>query len=304
MQVVTETETRRYYKGYVHHSHAVGITWAILTCCFLIINIIVFTEPQWIGDTDDSPGTGWVGLYHICELVNSGREEICTGYFQDFNTILTPAFKASTFFIGVSCLIIFLCILLFILFLFIQEIYVYIICGSLQVVSTIFMFLGCVIFPRGWDHIMVKRICGDDAHRYWMGQCHMRWAYILAIIGIFDILIISVLAFVLALRQADKWTKYDQMKDDKSNPNAGYVVDVASSKPGSVIVPHHASTIRSINPGPEHYGSQQPLYVVNDGTRAPSEMSRRARTPRSESHLMHEPTGSVYRGQQSRHDSF
>jgi len=139
-----------------------------------------------------------------------------------------------------------------------------------------------------------------------MGQCSMRWAYILAIIGIFDILIIAILAFVLALRQADKWTKYEQMKDDKSNPNAGYVVDVASSKPGSVIVPHHSSTIRSVNygPGPDNYGSQQPLYVVNDGARAPSEMSKRARTPYSESHMTREPAGSVYRGQQSRHDSF
>ena len=296
---VTETETRRYYKNYLHHAHAVGVTWALLTCCFLIINIIVFAEDQWIGDTDDSPGTGWVGLYRLCELVNNGRVEICEGYFQNFNSILTDSFKAATFFIGVSVLLIFLCILLFILFLFISEIYVYIICGIIQVISTIFMFLGCVIYPGGWDHIMVRRICGDEASGYHLGKCDMRWAYILAIIGVFDILILAILAFVLAFRQADKWTKYEAI-DAKSNPGAGYVVDVASSKAGSVIVPHQSSIIRGPNVHSQ-YGPPQPLYVVDD-LGAPSEIStnrKRARTPYgSESHANEGyPGGSVYRGQ-------
>ena len=82
LQQTTVQETRVHYKRYVHHAHAVGVTWALLTCCFLIINIIVFAEPQWIGDTDTSPGTGWVGLFQICELVNSASVEVCSGYFQ------------------------------------------------------------------------------------------------------------------------------------------------------------------------------------------------------------------------------
>jgi len=303
---ITETETRRYYKNYLHHAHAVGITWALLTCCFLIINIIVFAEDQWIGDTYETPGAGWVGLYTVCELVNSGREEICEGHFQNFNSILMGSFKAATFFIGVSVLLIFLCILLFVLFLFIAEIYVYIICGVIQVISTIFMFLGCVIFPGGWDHIYVKRICGDNARGYHLGDCDMRWAYILAIIGVFDIMILAILAFVLAFRQADKWTKYEAI-DSKSNPGAGYVVDVASSHAGSTIVPHQSSIVRGPNVHSQ-YGPPQPLYVVDDGHRAPSEMStgrsRRARTPYgSEARAMEgDPGGSVYRGQSR--DSF
>jgi len=206
--------------------------------------------------------------------------QACTGYFQDFNTILTDAFKASTFFIGVSILLIFLCILLFLLFLFIQEIYVYIMCGILQTISTFFMFLGCVIFPHGWDNIMVNRICGDGVGRYNLGQCSMRWAYILAIIGVFDILILTVLAFVLAFRQAGKWNEYAPKADEQSN--AGYVVDMPSvmgqSHAGSVIMPHH--TMNTSNGG-DHYGSQ-PVYIVNDNGRAPSEFStsrKRAQTP-------------------------
>ena len=82
-----------------------------------------------------SPGVGFVGLYKLCEFVSFGNQRICDGKFQEFSTILTDAFRASTFFIGVSCLVIFLCILLFLLFFCIYEVYVYLICGSLQVVS-------------------------------------------------------------------------------------------------------------------------------------------------------------------------
>ena len=41
----------------------------------------------------------------------------------------------------------------------------------------------------------------------------MRWSYILAIIGTFDILIICILAFVLASKQASKWNEYEPKKE-------------------------------------------------------------------------------------------
>jgi len=74
------------------------------------------------------------------------------------------------------------------------------------------MFLGCVIFPAGWDHMYVRRICGDNVGRHAIGQCEMRWAYILAIIGIFDILILAILAFVLASSDRQKWKNVDDAK--------------------------------------------------------------------------------------------
>ena len=71
------------------------------------------------------------------------------------------------------------------------------------------MFLGCVIFPVGWDNEKVKNICGQDTDRFVIGSCNVRWAYILAIIGIFDVLILAILAFVMAGRVAQKpWHHY------------------------------------------------------------------------------------------------
>jgi hypothetical protein len=69
------------------------------------------------------------------------------------------------------------------------------------------MLLGCIIYPAGWDNEHVARVCGGDTGKYSPGHCHVRWAYILAIIGVFDILVLSILAFVMASRYVEK-SKY------------------------------------------------------------------------------------------------
>lgn len=60
-----------------------------------------------------------------------------------------------------------------------------------------------MIFPNGWDAEVVRDMCGEDTGKYALGNCSVRWAYILAIIGILDALILSFLAFVLGNRQSD-----------------------------------------------------------------------------------------------------
>jgi LHFPL tetraspan subfamily member protein len=62
------------------------------------------------------------------------------------------------------------------------------------------MFLGVVIYPSGWDHPIVRSVCGMDAVKYYPGGCGIRWAYILAILGLFDAIVLSALAFVLGTR--------------------------------------------------------------------------------------------------------
>ncbi|KAJ8400639.1 hypothetical protein AAFF_G00394080 [Aldrovandia affinis] len=60
-----------------------------------------------------------------------------------------------------------------------------------------------MIFPDGWDAEVVRDMCGEETGKYTLGNCSVRWAYILAIIGILDALILSFLAFVLGNRQND-----------------------------------------------------------------------------------------------------
>ena len=135
VQYQTQETSRVYYTKYVRNSRAVGVMWGIFTICFAIINIIVFIQPQWIGDTEDSPGTGYFGLYEFCELYQSGQDLQCIGRFIKFETIISNPFIASTFFIGFSAIVVLLCIACMILFAFMKPGKVFLICGWLLVLS-------------------------------------------------------------------------------------------------------------------------------------------------------------------------
>lgn len=62
------------------------------------------------------------------------------------------------------------------------------------------MILGCLIYPSVWDSRRVRDIC-ETSTKYYVGKCQVKWAYVLAVIGIFDILILSILALVLSRKQ-------------------------------------------------------------------------------------------------------
>lgn len=62
------------------------------------------------------------------------------------------------------------------------------------------MLVSVLLFPLGWDSPQVREVCGADSGAYAPGQCSLRWAYILALIGTIDCGVLSVLAFVLGSR--------------------------------------------------------------------------------------------------------
>jgi len=74
------------------------------------------------------------------------------------------------------------------------------------------MLIGCLLFPAGWDSSSIKEVCGAEADDYSPGQCGIRWAYILAMIGVVDCTVLSILAFVLG-------TRYVKLLPDQYLPN-------------------------------------------------------------------------------------
>ncbi|XP_013777227.1 lipoma HMGIC fusion partner-like protein 4 [Limulus polyphemus] len=62
------------------------------------------------------------------------------------------------------------------------------------------MLVGVLTFPAGWDSEVVREVCGPEATDFNPGQCDLRWAYILAIIGVCDCTVLAILAFVLGSR--------------------------------------------------------------------------------------------------------
>ncbi|XP_073184617.1 LHFPL tetraspan subfamily member 3 protein isoform X2 [Lepidochelys kempii] len=237
-----------YHTNYVRNSRAIGVLWAIFTICFAIVNVVCFIQPYWIGDGVDTPQAGYFGLFHYCIGNGFSRELTCRGSFTDFSSLPARAFKAASFFIGLSMTLIIACIVCFTLFFFCNTATVYKICAWMQLTSDqacqkrkrclslgenkswtlgyIFHFpaaaclvLGCMIFPDGWDSDEVKRMCGEKTDKYTLGACSVRWAYILAIIGILDALILSFLAFVLGNRQ-DSLLAEELKLENKDDGNA------------------------------------------------------------------------------------
>ena len=133
---------------YIRHSNAVGILWGVFTVCTAILNIVAFISEHWVGDTDASKGPGSFGLWRFCTVLSSSggsddgfqsgltgpAEEsvVCIGDLNNFSSILSPAFRASTVFVGLSVIVLVLCVLAFILFCVMKSNSVYEICGTMQ----------------------------------------------------------------------------------------------------------------------------------------------------------------------------
>lgn len=191
-----------YHFRYMREYRAVAVLWAVLTIIWCILNVVCFVQPQWIGDTKESPGYGHFGVYEYCYPDNARGRYVCSGDFANFDKILNDEFKAATFFCGVSALLMLICVAALMLFFCFKKTAVFVFCGIIEVICAIFMFIACVIFPAGWDHEEVQKVCGPNADAYDLGECDIRWAYILAILGIFDAAILAVLAFFLASKRA------------------------------------------------------------------------------------------------------
>lgn len=117
----------------MRNSRAIGVLWAIFTICLAIINVVVFFQPYWIGDSVNTPQAGYFGLFHYCVgNGNSNREFSCQGSFYEFGSIPSGAFKAASFFVLMSMVLIITCIGCFALFFFCNTATVYKICAWMQ----------------------------------------------------------------------------------------------------------------------------------------------------------------------------
>ncbi|XP_078465958.1 LHFPL tetraspan subfamily member 5 protein-like [Lampetra planeri] len=208
-----------YHTNYVRNARAVGVLWAIFTICFAILNVVSFIQPFWIGDSVDTPQAGYFGLFSYCIGNSLTREMVCSGSFMDFSAVPSSAFKTAGFFIGISMLLVIACLVCFSLFFFCTSATVYKVCAWMQLTSAALLVLGCMIYPDGWDADEVRRLCGDNTGKYTLGACTVRYAYVLAIVGILDAFVLAFLAFVLGNRQ-DNLLPDDFLVDEEKGERA------------------------------------------------------------------------------------
>ncbi|XP_078728640.1 LHFPL tetraspan subfamily member 4 protein isoform X2 [Lampetra fluviatilis] len=206
-----------YRTNYVRNSRAIGVLWSIFTICFAIITVVVFVQPYWVGDGPETPQAGFFGLVHRCVGTGPAKSDLrCEGSFMDFSSVPSGAFKAASFFVATSMVLASACVVCFALFFFCNTATVYKICAWMQLTSAGCLVLGCLVFPDGWDAAEVRALCGEHASKYTLGECSVRWAYILAIIAILDAMILAFLAFVLGNR-GNATLPPDLRSDSKDN---------------------------------------------------------------------------------------
>ncbi|CAD5115615.1 DgyrCDS4571 [Dimorphilus gyrociliatus] len=197
--------TKIYYYKYVRNARVVGVIWALFVICLAIIEVVVFAQPQWLGDSKSSPGTGYFGLFKYCILLEDTSGELkCFGGLDNFSSILNGNFKAATVLVGISVLIIFFCVISLLLFFFVSPKRVYYSIAMLLILAAIFLAIGCLVYPNGWDDKDVRRVCGKDSDKFDRADCEIRWALILAVIAIFDGIVLALLAIVLGSRQVPR----------------------------------------------------------------------------------------------------
>lgn len=154
----SQEASKLYHDNYMRNSRAIGVLWAIFTICFAIINVVVFIQPYWIGDSVNTPKPGYFGLFHYCVGNGAGnREFTCRGSFTDFSTIPSGAFKAAAFFVLLSMVLILGCITCFALFFFCNTATVYKICAWMQLFAGKLhtIWIRWVSMGRGVHHLCV-----------------------------------------------------------------------------------------------------------------------------------------------------
>jgi len=196
-----------YYSSVRHHystkmmriSLAVGVVWGVATLCLAIITALVLMQDQWIGDTEVSKGPGNFGLWRWCSDSRDGLAR-CRGELHTFSSFLSPAFRSATVFTALSLLSTCITVLVWPAFCFSRSSPVFKMCGVMQILSGLFLLVGLLCFPAGWDNASVVGVCGPLADRFQLGTCGVRWAYLLAVVACCDAFLLGMMALTLGCK--------------------------------------------------------------------------------------------------------
>lgn len=143
-----------YHTNYVRNARAIGVLWIIFTICFAIITMVVFIQPYWIGDSVDTPQSGYFGLFHYCIGNPITGELVCKGSALDFGSIPSGAFKTAMFFVGISFLLVVATIGCFSLFFFCNTGSVYKICAWMQLAAGIYHMYISYVYIQSLLYLM------------------------------------------------------------------------------------------------------------------------------------------------------
>lgn len=136
-----DRETLFFFAYHFNKNHrAIAVAWAVMSIVLCVLMCITFSQPQWIGDTEESPGYGHMGVYSFCVPDDVDATYKCTGSFTSFDSILNDYFRATTVFVGLSALFMLIVCGALVMFFCFKKGYVFVICGSLELLTGKCMF--------------------------------------------------------------------------------------------------------------------------------------------------------------------
>ncbi len=134
----------KYRSKYSQESKAIAVIWSVFAFCSTILHIVAFLSDDWVGASNESKGHGKFGLWKFCILIKrpsfvdnelsamTGDNFSCTGSLDAFESILGPAFRAATVFVGLSVLMSIFCLLALFLLCILKPHSVFELCGIIQ----------------------------------------------------------------------------------------------------------------------------------------------------------------------------
>eukprot|EP00093_Oithona_nana_P006676 06676.XXX_266151_268151_1 [CDS] Oithona nana genome sequencing. len=289
----SEVKVAKYSVKYMRQSKSVAVLWGVFTFCAAILNIVVFISEEWVGATEVSKSPGHFGLWKYCiflsrSTVAGGDDGLfnepdlrCMGSLWNFSSILSPAFRAATVFVGISVLLSILTIVSMLFFCIFKDQAVFELCSVAQALQAISMVVGILCFPAGWDNEDVRGICGKEAQDYGLGLCGIRWAFVMAFICVIDAFILSLLALVLSKRQIEPLPALNSSNNIyRGEVNGGFVSDSHSlngsrkslaNMPSVMMVPHFQMppNVAPPQPPPTPGGTLPPPEQYSDGQGVP-----------------------------------
>merc|ERR1711997_1002912 len=230
-------------------------------------------QEEWVGETSTSKSPGHFGLWRFCTVLSTGNsdsssvpnsggdsylasiqpsneEVMCVGQLDNFASIKSPAFRAATVFVGLAVIVGILSVVALLLFCFMKSGTVFEVCGVMQLLTGICMSIGILCFPAGWDNDHVRGICGASAANYVLGDCGVRWAFVLAVVAVLDAWILGCLAFTLSHKHAKPLGPYGSgplhhSESPYMNPGSIYKGEINSGFIGDA--PSLAGSRKSLN---------------------------------------------------------
>lgn len=175
-----------------------GSLWTISSVLLAIATIYALVQPDWRLGSEIDFGTSYYGLWMLCQQYRIAGAYVCHDYSGDHFSTNRLHFEISVLLAELVAVLSIVWVVLLPIFLIIESYRAFRLFAWLQFISAITLILAVIVFPVALYSHLENEICEPDSDGAGNSKCGIIWAYTMAIIGVFWILISSAGSFLLS----------------------------------------------------------------------------------------------------------